>query len=123
MRVSDAIGRFGEDVAVRLLTDAGLTILTRNWRCPEGELDIVAREGTELVVVEVKTRSGTGFGTPAEAVDHAKAARLRRLAIRWIDAHRADPAIPAWSTVRIDVVSVVRARRGGVQVEHIVGAL
>ena len=58
----------------------GLTVLERNWRCREGELDIVARDGTELVFVEVKTRSSLAFGSPAEAVDRRKAARIRQLA-------------------------------------------
>jgi len=122
MRAKDAIGRFGEDVAVRFLTDAGLTVLERNWRCPFGEIDIVAHEGQELVVVEVKTRSSAAFGSPAEAVDRAKAARLRRLAVAWIDAHRGDPAVPPWTAVRIDVVAVVRDRRG-LLVDHFPGAV
>ena len=88
MRVKDAVGRFGEDVAAQHLLAAGLQILERNWRCREGELDIVARDGSELVFVEVKTRSSLAFGTPAEAVGPAKAARLRRLALCWLAEHR-----------------------------------
>src|SRR5690349_14807630 len=94
MRVKDAVGRFGEDTAVRCLTDAGLTVLDRNWRPPRlpgsdvrGELDIVARDGDEIVIVEVKTRSGLGFGAPAEAVTRDKVRRLRRLAAAWLRAH------------------------------------
>jgi Holliday junction resolvase-like predicted endonuclease len=75
MRVKDAVGRFGEQTAARRLEAAGLTIVEHNWRAPRvagsdgrGEIDLVAREGDALVVVEVKTRSGTGFGSPAEAV-------------------------------------------------------
>jgi len=124
MRVKDAVGRFGEDVAVEFLRRAGVVVLERNWRCPEGEIDIVGHDGAELVIVEVKTRSSGSYGSPAEAVDHAKAARLRRLAIRWIEAHRGDPAVPEWSSVRIDVIAVVRSRRGGgPQIDHFVGAV
>ncbi len=68
MRVKDAVGRFGEQLAGDYLAEACLTILERNWRCPEGEIDIIALDGSVLVVVEVKTRSTTAFGEPAEAV-------------------------------------------------------
>ena len=70
-RAKDAVGR-GEDVAVRLPGAARAGVLDRNWRCADGELDVVAVDGDALVVCEVKTRSGTGFGEPAEAVDRAQ---------------------------------------------------
>ncbi|AUG79876.1 hypothetical protein CFP65_5166 [Kitasatospora sp. MMS16-BH015] len=78
------LGRYGEEVAVRRLVEEGLCILERNWRCGEGELDIVALEGETLAVCEVKTRSERGFQQPSEAIDQAKAERLRRLAERWL---------------------------------------
>ncbi len=124
MRVKDAVGRFGEDTAAGHLTAAGLTILERNWRVPQvrgsdvrGELDIVAREGDALVIVEVKTRSGTGYGSPAEAVTADKARRVRRLAVAYLAAHPAT----GHHSVRFDVVSVLR-RRDGLVVEHLRGA-
>ena len=124
MRVKDAVGRFGEDVAARELAAAGLTILERNWRVKQvagsdvrGELDIIAREGSALVIVEVKTRSGTGYGSPAEAVTADKVRRVRRLAAAWLAANPGQ----RHATVRFDVVSVVRGR-GGVVVEHLRGA-
>jgi putative endonuclease len=116
MRASDALGRYGEDVAVRHLVESGLVILDRNWRCDIGEIDVVARDGTALVVCEVKTRRGSGFGTPAEGVTRAKAARLRRLAIRWVQEHPVRPA-----EIRIDVVAVLRGRAGPATVEHLRG--
>ena len=64
MRVKDVVGRFGEDVAVAHLKAAGLTVLDRSWRCGDGELDIVVRDGPTLVFVEVKTRSTSAFGDP-----------------------------------------------------------
>ena len=88
MRVKDAVGRFGEQLATDHLVRAGLEVLDRNWRCRDGELDLVLRDGPALVFVEVKTRSSTAYGTPAEAVDRRKAARIRRLALRWMDEHR-----------------------------------
>ena len=68
VRAKDALGRYGEDVAARHLLSEGFVVLDRNWRCDVGEIDIVARDGDTLVVCEVKTRSGTGFGSPLEAV-------------------------------------------------------
>ena len=116
MRAQDAVGRYGEDVAARFLTAAGLVVLERNWRCELGELDIVAREGRVLVVCEVKTRRGLGYGTPLEAVTPAKAARLRRLAARWLAERGVRP-----DEVRVDVVGVLRPSRGAARVEHVRG--
>ncbi|PZS14884.1 MAG: YraN family protein [Pseudonocardiales bacterium] len=120
MRVKDAVGRFGEDLAATYLSDAGLTILARNWRCSDGELDIVARDGEVLVFVEVKTRSSTAFGDPAEAVNRVKADRLRKLALRWLAEHR---EIAYWSQLRFDVVSVLRLAPGGPSVRHLKAVL
>lgn len=118
MRAKDAVGRYGEDVAAAHLVRAGWQVVDRNWRGPAGEIDIVALHGEDLVVVEVKTRSGTGFGHPAEAVTPAKLARLRRLAAQWLDAHDLHPR-----GVRIDVIAVLRARQGAAHVEHLVGVV
>lgn len=117
MRVKDAVGRFGEDVAVRHLEQAGLVVLDRNWRCTEGEIDIVAEDGDVLVVCEVKTRSGLAFGDPAEAVRAEKVRRLRRLALRWLAAHEV-----SWRDLRFDVVTVLRRSEGGLVVRHLRGA-
>lgn len=117
MRAKDALGRFGEDVAARHLEDDGATILDRNWRCPDGELDIVVRDGDILAFCEVKTRSGTAFGSAAEAVVGRKAARIRRLAARWLADH---PHAP--TQVRFDLLLVARPPAGPVSVEHIQGA-
>ena len=123
MRVKDAVGRFGEQVAVEHLQAAGLVVLARNWRCRDGELDIVARDGSQLVFVEVKTRSSLQFGPPAAGVGREKSARVRRLGLRWILAERERGADQQfWSTVRFDVVSVLRGAPEGVQVEHLKGA-
>ncbi|MGF1428570.1 YraN family protein [Kitasatospora sp. LaBMicrA B282] len=94
-----ALGRYGEEVAARRLTEQGLRVLERNWRCPEGELDLVALDDRTLAVCEVKTRSEHGFQQPTEALGPAKAERLRRLAERWLverwPAHFAHLAVPA----------------------------
>jgi putative endonuclease len=96
------LGGQGERIAAAFLTDSGLRVLDRNWRCREGELDIVAREGDALVFCEVKTRRGTGYGHPIEAVTPAKQRRLRTLAQRWLAAH--DEHAPE---LRFDVVGVL----------------
>lgn len=113
-----ALGRWGEDVAVRHLQDSGAQVLERNWRCREGELDVVAREGKTLVFVEVKARSGHGYGEPAEAVSRVKARRIHVLATRWLALHR--PPGGPWD-LRFDVVSVVRTPDGP-EVLHLRGA-
>ncbi|NLG26410.1 MAG: YraN family protein [Chloroflexi bacterium] len=74
-----ALGRYGEDLAVRLLEERGYVILQRNWRSSVGEVDIVARDGDCLVFVEVKTRRGHGAGYAEEAMTPRKAARLTEL--------------------------------------------
>jgi putative endonuclease len=118
MRVKDAVGRFGEQLAAEVLAADGLVVLERNWRCPDGELDIIATEGDVLVFVEVKTRSTVAYGDPAEAISSAKAARLRRLAVRWLAAHPERH----WPELRFDVVAIVRRAPGGPNVRHLRGA-
>ena len=116
MRAKDAVGRYGERVAAAYLEEQGWEVLDRNWRGQAGELDIVALQGEDLVVVEVKTRTGDGFGHPAEAVTAAKLARLRRLAGQWLACHELRPR-----AVRIDVVAVRAGGAGAARVEHLRG--
>ncbi|HET8987221.1 MAG TPA: YraN family protein [Humibacillus sp.] len=112
-----ALGDYGERLAARYLAGEGLTILDRNWRCVRGELDIVARDAHELVVCEVKTRSGEGFGAPFEAVTWRKQRRLRQLAGLWRDDHPEQAAGP----LRIDVVSILRLPGQRPQLQHLKG--
>lgn len=116
MAAKDELGVVGEQIAVAMLQGDGYEILERNWRCPEGEIDIVARDpqADAIAFVEVKTRSGSGFGHPAEAVGPAKLRRLRRLAAHWLSEHDARA-----TEVRIDVVAVLRRRVGPALVEHL----
>ncbi|GAB3489409.1 hypothetical protein GCM10027440_36710 [Nocardiopsis coralliicola] len=109
-----ALGRYGEDLAAAHLARAGLRILDRNWRCAGGEIDILARSGGTLVVVEVKTRTGRAYGTPLEAVDRRKRRRLRRLARAWRDA-QCGPVPPR---TRVDVVGVLVRRDGRAFLRH-----
>ncbi len=116
MNPKDELGRQGEQIAADYLQRAGLQILDRNWRCPEGEIDIVAAERRALVVCEVKTRSGTRYGTPLEAITQRKRSRLRRLAVRWVLAHGV-----LFDEVRVDAVGVLRSASGEFTVEHVRG--
>jgi len=116
--VANAVGAYGERLAARYLVDSGMQILDRNWRCDQGEVDIVALDGTCLVIVEVKTRRSLVFGSPAEAVTVAKASRLRRLAGCWLAGHRS--LVDSVSDIRIDVVGVLRPAQGPAQIEHLV---
>ncbi|CAN5298275.1 YraN family protein [soil metagenome] len=114
MAAKDALGRRGEAIAARHLVGAGLSIIERNWRCLQGEIDLVARDGDELVFVEVKTRSTVAFGHPLEAITATKLARLRRLAAAWCDAHPGDH-----DRIRIDAVAVIAPSVGQPVVEHL----
>jgi putative endonuclease len=104
MNANTSLGRRGEDAAARYLGLIGWTIVERNWRCRQGEIDIVAHDGRSPVVCEVKTRSGTQFGSPFEAITNAKAVRLRRLAWQWAAAR----GVPG-ASIRVDVLCLIPA--------------
>jgi putative endonuclease len=105
------LGARGEDAAADWYTAAGYKIVARNWRCREGELDLVARRPGELVFCEVKTRSSDRFGTPAEAITAAKRRRLRVLAARFL---ATEPCRGSGDrrgvAIRFDVVAVTGGR-------------
>ena len=111
-----ALGAYGETLAARHLVARGMVLLDRNWRCADGEVDLLLRDGDVLVACEVKTRSSTACGTPHEAVDTAKVARLRRVAEEWVSASSASPR-----DIRIDLVAVLRPPRGPSVLDHVVG--
>ncbi len=99
------LGAHGERLAARRYESNGYTVVARNWRCNDGELDLVLRGDGVLVFAEVKTRSSDRFGVPAEAVTPAKQRRIRKLAQRFC----ADTGERA-RTLRFDVVSVLRGQ-------------
>ncbi|MBP2585016.1 putative endonuclease [Streptomyces sp. PvR006] len=119
MNRTQALGRYGEELATRLLTATGMSILARNWRCGRtGEIDIVARHGDTLVICEVKTRRDGAYEHPMAAVTPRKADRLRRLAACWLDRN----GVPApFGGVRIDLVGIVLPRRGAPLLTHAQG--
>jgi putative endonuclease len=116
MNAKDALGQQGEQLAARFLAEAGLLVIERNWRCKQGEIDIVAVDGRTLVICEVKTRSGLRFGTPLEAITRQKAWRLRKLAVLWVNAHGL-----IFEAIRIDIVGVLRGAAGEFTIEHVRG--
>ncbi len=113
-----ALGAAGEEAVAAWYAAAGYDVVDRNWRCREGELDLVLARDRVLVFCEVKTRRTTAFGVPAEAVTVTKQRRLRTLAMRWLDAHPRSRA----NTLRFDVASVLAARDGPPVIEVIEGA-
>ncbi len=118
MAAKDELGRRGEAVAALVLERAGLVVLERNWRCPEGELDIIATDPAqrEAVVIfcEVKTRSGQGYGSPFDAVTQGKRRKLRRLGLLWL----AQPHIRGYPRMRFDVIGVLWRPGEEPTVEH-----
>jgi putative endonuclease len=113
MAAKDELGRRGERLAEAHLIARGCTVLDRNWRCAQGEIDLVVLDGDEVAFVEVKTRTTVSFGHPLEAITVAKLARLRRLAGAWCEAH------PRASRIRIDAVAVIAPPRGEPIIEHL----
>ncbi len=95
------LGDRGEIIAERFLAARGYTVLARKYRCPEGEIDLVCRDGEILAFVEVKTRRGTAFGIPEEAVTPRKLAHVQAAGQHYLVAHRHEDH--PW---RIDVVAV-----------------
>lgn len=108
-----ALGRYGEDRAAAYLAGLGYEIIERNWRCSVGEIDLIARDKNRLVFVEVKTRSGSGYGHPFESISAEKLARLRRLVAAWCEARQVNA-----QRIRMDAISVLFSA-GKVSIEHL----
>lgn len=108
------LGQCGEKTVVRYLEKNGYTILTKNYRCKIGEIDIIARDGADLVFIEVKTRSGLGYGSPAAAVTLRKQRQITRAA-QWYLAEQQLFDVPA----RFDVISVLYGETNRQQIDHI----
>ena len=123
------LGATGEELAARALIAAGLTIVARNWRCAAGEIDLIAHERAPdysaggkvrpwLVLVEVRTRRGTRYGTAQQSITPRKAAKLREVAAHYVQEHGWDGP---W---RIDVVAVQMDVGGQLRaIDHIRGAV
>ncbi len=106
-------GKLGEDLATEYLRKKGLKIIERNFRTPIGEIDIIARDGSTIVIVEVKTRSSLKYGHPLEAIDQRKQKRLRRLALYYLKYCGDENA-----NIRFDVLAIVKNPHG-CEITHI----
>lgn len=111
------LGALGEALAAEYLESQGYRILARNWRDgTRGELDLIARDGDCAVAVEVKTRSGTGYGHPLAAITARKASRLRRLLLSW-----ARQAKPGTARLRVDGVGITLRAGEPPRIDHLRG--
>ena len=112
------LGAWGESVAAHRLEAEGYRIIARNWRCRQGEIDLIAQAGEELVFVEVKTRRGQDMGSPEEGLTLAKQKKLMKLAQIYVAEHDLDVD---W---RIDLVAVELDKSGKLlRCEHIPNAV
>ena len=100
------LGAQGEDQAAAWYEAAGYVVVVRNWRCRDGEIDLICRRDGIVAIVEVKTRSSAAYGHPAEAVTLTKQRRLRRLASQWLASAGRD----GWIQLRFDVVAITAGR-------------
>lgn len=113
MNQKQTLGRYGEERAAAFLEDRGYKLLERNWRGASGEIDLVAMDKDRFVFVEVKTRNGSGFGHPFEAITPLKVSRMRRLVAEWCAANQVSGV-----RVRLDAIAVL-VTNGKVAIEHL----
>ncbi|MFJ6531498.1 YraN family protein [Microbacterium sp. NPDC091662] len=117
MAAKDELGRAGEERAVQYLRGRGYTVLARNWRCAQGEIDIVAVRGAHLAVVEVKTRRTAAYGHPLEAIDARKRRRLWQLAQAWASEN---PAEARGRVIRLEAIGIIGTDPVSGSLEHLV---
>lgn len=111
------VGAQGERLAAEYLETLGYRVIARNWRDGRaGELDLIVRDGDCIVAVEVKTRSGAGYGHPLEAITALKASRLRRLLLSWVRAHA-----PGVARLRVDAIGITLRRGEQARIDHLQG--
>ncbi len=102
MENKQSLGKSGEELAARLVTEAGLNLITRNYRCPKGEMDIIARDGEVLVFIEVRTRRSSYRGWGEESITHQKAQRLQAIAAYYV----LQQGYTSWPRLRFDVIAL-----------------
>ena len=108
-------GKSGEQMAAKYLTDNGYIILEHNYRRGHLEIDLIALDEDELVIVEVKSRAYDNILQPEDAVDHKKRLALIRLANEYVKTHNRK------ENVRFDIVSIV-SKEGGAEIKHLKNA-
>ncbi|MBN8206022.1 YraN family protein [Microbacterium esteraromaticum] len=120
MAAKDDFGRAGEERAAQHLRASGYAVLDRNWRCAQGEIDIVAVHDGMLCIVEVKARRSEAFGHPFEAIDERKRRRLWQLAFAWAAEH---PDAARRRPVRLEAIGLIGADARTARLEHLVDML
>ena len=110
------LGAHGEQIATEYLEQRGYKTLARNWNVSHGELDLIMRDGDWLVAVEVKTRSGTDYGHPLEAITPTKAKRLRKLLLIWVRETK-----PGLAYLRVDAVGITLRPGERPRIDHLQG--
>lgn len=108
------LGKKGEKQAARYLKKKGYKVVTANYRCKYGEIDLIARDADILIFVEVKTRTSSDFGVPAAAVDYRKQQQISKVAHHYLITHHNDDV-----DARFDVISILSPRGQKTEIEHI----
>lgn len=118
MHKNQQLGKYGEDRAADYFKTQGHEIVARNWRCGEGEIDLITFKAGRFVFTEVKTRSGNGYGHPFEAITADKVRRMRRLVAIWCEQREKSGQSVLGKKVRLDAISVL-VTNGRVAIEHL----
>ena len=108
------LGEQGEKQAARYLKKKGYKVVTANYRCKFGEIDLIARDADVIIFIEVKTRTSTDFGNPAAAVDYRKQQQISKVAHHYLVTHHNDDV-----DARFDVISILSPRGQKTEIEHI----
>lgn len=111
------LGQKGEKQAAKYLKKKGYKLVTANYRCQYGEIDLIARDADILIFIEVKTRTSTDFGDPAAAVDYRKQQQISKVAHHYLVTHHNDDV-----DARFDVISVLSPNGKKTEIEHITNA-
>ena len=114
MAAHNELGKWGEDIAAAYLTEKGWQIIERNWKSGHHDLDIIAKEGCTLIIVEVKTRRNRLFGDPEEAIDYKKRMSLQSATNYYVKSHHIN--VP----VRFDIISIVGMIGSTPEIDHII---
>ncbi|WP_243450344.1 YraN family protein [Desulfosporosinus sp. Sb-LF] len=102
MKNKQSLGKSGEQFAARLIINSGLSTVNLNYRCPKGEMDIIARDGETLVFIEVRTRRSSFRGWGEESITQQKAKRLRDIASYYV----LQQGYTNWPSLRFDVIAI-----------------
>lgn len=113
-----SLGKSGEALAARTIEEAGLAVIQQNYRCPKGEMDIIALDGEILVFIEVRTRSSAYRGWGEESITHGKARRLQAIAAYYV----LQRGYSSWPSLRFDVIAI-RWQEGNPEIHWLKGVL